>query len=179
VTSQTTAVSGDWQDEIVYDTLVHNPQVRDILARQIPPASHMTGEDLLEAWGKINKSPISLVPAAGIAQEINSRLGVHTGKSRSGHYPRPIGEVIVSALCVLARDGYSVKEARQASDGCILICTLPSDMFSLAGSLVIDFRRDLTGVSVTATTRIEGQLMDWGKSNRILDDLFKGFDAGV
>ena len=73
------------------------------------------------------------------------------------------GGSLVSALCALARGGYEVKDVRQASEGCMLICEIPSDMFSLAGQMLITIQRELEGSSVHANTRIEGQLFDWAK----------------
>jgi hypothetical protein len=169
----------DWQNESNYETLIRNPEVRDILAKQKPATAHMTGEEFVESFGKIAKSPISLGPILPIMQEFYGRLGIHTGKTRSEHYSLPVGRVIVSALCAISRGGQKVLEVRQASDGCMLICEIPSDMFSLAGQLLVTIQRESEGVSVRADTHIEGQLMDWGKSSRCLNQLFKGIEAGA
>jgi len=177
-TAPPTAVA-DWRNEIDYQALLANPEVRDILARQRPAESHLTGEEFLDAFGKIVKSPVSLAPVATVLQEVSGRLGIHTGKTRAETYQGPAGPAIVAALCVLARDGYKVKEARQASDGCVLVCEIPSDMFSMAGQLVVTFQRGPEGVSVSADTRIEGQMFDWGKSQRCLRNLFDGIAAGA
>jgi hypothetical protein len=168
------SVDPDWQNEINYESLVHNAEVRDLLARQKPAGTRMTGEEFAESFGKILNSPISLAPVMTIMQEVYGRLGIHTGKTRSERYRRPAGRVIVSALCALARGGYKVQEVRQASDGCILVCELPSDMFSLAGQLLVTIERTPEDTSVHADTHIKGQLFDWGKSNRCLSQLFEG-----
>ncbi len=139
----------------------------------------MTGEEFVETFGKILKTPVSLVPVMAIMQDVNGRLGVHTGKTRSQSYRQPVGRVTVSVLCALARDGHKVQDVHQASDGCMLICELPSDMFSLAGQLLVTIQREPEGASVHADTRIEGQLFDWGKSNACLDQLFKRIGAGA
>jgi hypothetical protein len=169
----------DWQHVSDYDTLVHNPEVRDLLAMQKPASARLTGEEFVENFGKIVKSPVSVVPVMAIAQDVYSRLGIHAGKTRSETYDKPVGRVIVSALCALARGGYKVQDVRQASDGCMLICAIPSDMFSLAGQLIVTIRREPQGTSVHADTRIEGQLMDWGKSNRCLKELFDGIASAA
>jgi hypothetical protein len=60
----------------------------------------------------------------------------------------------------------------------MLICEIPSDMFSLTGQLLVTIQKEPGGASVHADTRIEGQLFDWGKSTRCLDQLFDGIGAG-
>ena len=60
----------------------------------------------------------------------------------------------------------------QAADGCLLEAALPSDLFSLEGDLLVSVRRVRELAEVDATTRIGGQMFDWGKSNRCLDQLF-------
>ena len=85
----------------------------------------------------------------------------------------------MTALCALARDGHKVQDVHQASDGCMLICEIPSDMFSLAGQLLVTIHREPEGASVHADRRIEGQLFDWGKSNACLNRLFNGIGAGA
>jgi hypothetical protein len=165
-------VPTDWQNDVDYEKLIHTPAVRDLLARQKPEQARMTGEEFVGSFEKIIKSPVALVPAMTIMRDIYGRMGIHTGKTREEKYPQPVGRVIVSALCGIAKSGYKVQDVRQASDGCMLICEIPSDMFSLSGQLFITIRRELEGTSVQADTHIEGQLYDWGKSKRALDNLF-------
>jgi hypothetical protein len=171
------SVREEWQNDIDYEKLISNPAVRDLLAKQKPAAVRMTGEEFAESFGKIVKSPVSLGPVMAIMHDFSARF-VHTGKTRSEHYRRPVGRVIVSALCALAKGGYKVQGVSQASDGCMMICEIPSDMFSFAGQLLVTIQREPEGASVHANTRIEGQLFDWGKSNRCLNQLFNGIEVG-
>ena len=159
--------------------MIHNPEVRDLLARQKPATVHMTGEEFGDSFGKIMKSPLPMGPAMAIMQDVYGRMGVHAGKTRTERYRLPVGRVIVSALCALARGGYKVQDVHQASDGCMLICQIPSDLFSLAGQLLVTIQREADGTSVQADTHIEGQLFDWGKSNRCLKQLFDGIGAAA
>jgi hypothetical protein len=178
-TAATSPAPSHWRDEINYDALIRNPQVRDLLARQKPTAYHMTGEEFVEVFGKLLPVQVPLAPLMNFSKDLGGRLGIHTGKSRAESYSRPAGQVIVAALCTLARDGYKIQEARQATDGCVLICEIPSDFFSLAATLMLMFRREPSAMSVQAEVDIQGQMFDWGKSNRCLTQLFDGIAAGV
>lgn len=172
------APATDWQDEVDYAKITQVPEVRDRLAKQKPATVRMTGEDFVESFDKLLKSPVSLAPVMDVMQDVYGRLGIHTSKSRSQPYGQPVGRVIVAALCSLAKGGYTLQDVRQASDGCMLICAIPSDMFSLAGQLLVTIQRESQGASVHASTRIEGQMFDWGKSTRCLNELFKDIEAG-
>ena len=138
----------------------------------------MTGEEFVEGFSSLLPMKVPLAPLMNFSRDLGGRLGIHTGKSRSEQYACPAGQVIVAALCTLARDGYKIKEARQATDGCVLICEIPSDFFSLAATLILTFHCE-PAVTVLAEVDIQGQMFDWGKSNRCLTQLFNGIAAGL
>lgn len=168
-----------WRQDVDYERLLKTPEVRDRLAKALPATARMTGEEFIENFGKVVKLPVSLGPLLPLLQDLYGRLGIHTGQARRQSFANPTGQVIVAGLCALAHGGYKVSEARQASDGCVLVCEIPSDMFSLKGQLVIAFHRVSAGTDVEASTRIEGQLFDWGKSKRCLDQIFQGISSDV
>jgi hypothetical protein len=61
-------------------------------------------------------------------------------------------------------------------NGCLFEGFLPSTLGSPEGSLLVNVRRKDRGAFVEATTEIRGQLVDWGKSRRCLDELFTDLD---
>lgn len=169
----------DWSDIVDYEALLRIPEVRDRISTSAAQAKKaMTGEEFLEmsfkALGKMAGLPVP-IPVTGLArfaQSTYARLGIQTGKSRAEFISKPAGTVLVSILCSLARNGRTVRGAHQLTDGCILVASLPSDMFALEGDLVITVTRSLAGSLIEAKTEIKGQLYDWGKSTRCLDALF-------
>ena len=74
-------------------------------------------------------------------------------------------------LCAHARHGRALRDVQQLADGCILTAALPSDLFALEGDLIVAISRTEGGTSVEARTEIPGQMFDWGKSTRCLDQL--------
>ncbi len=80
----------------------------------------------------------------------------------------------------MARYGQALRDVAQQPDGCTIEAELPSDLLSMAGTLTIAIHRQAPGTAVAATTRIDGQLLDWGKSRRALDRLLGdlGRDVG-
>lgn len=168
------STSVDWQNEVEYAQIIKASEVRDVLAKQVPTGVQMSGEAFADSFNTVLHAPIPFSSMMAMAQDIDSRLGIHTGKSETEQYSRPVGRIIACALCAVAKEGYKVKDVHQASDGCVLICEIPSDMFSFAGQLIITIERTSNGASLQARTSIEGQLYDWGKSKRCLNGLVDG-----
>jgi len=163
----------EWDREVQYETILKFPGVRDTIerhARQAP--KRMTGEQFLALADKLVPLGVPLEGLVGVVQPLYARLGIKTGKQRAHNIPAPIGRVIVRALCSLARHGQTLRGVTQAADGCLLEASLPSDLFSLEGDLLVTVRRNGSQAEVSGATRISGQFFDWGKSNRCLDQLF-------
>lgn len=170
----------DWSQETDYQTLIRIPEVKDLLAQHASQARQsMTGEQFLAIYDKLFSPEISLKKAAEIGAPLYAQLGIETGKSRKGQAALPTGSVIVSVLCLLARNGQTIKQVHQCSDGCILHAVIPSNLLSLEGELVVSIRRHGAGTQVEAATRIPGQLFDWGKSHRCLNGLFEELGAAA
>lgn len=163
----------DWDREVQYLAILKFPGVRDTIerhARQAP--RRMSGEQFLALADKLAPLGVSYETLAAVVQPISTRLGIKTGKQRAEHVKAPVGRVLVRALCSLARHGQTLRGVTQAADGCVLEAVLPSDLFALEGDLLVSVRRVGAQTEVTGATRIAGQLFDWGKSHRCLDQLF-------
>jgi hypothetical protein len=132
----------------------------------------LTGEQFLMLADKLVPLGVPLEGLVAVVQPLYIRLGIKTGKARSRQVAAPVGQVIVRALCSLARHGQKLHGVTQAADGCLLEAALPSDLFSLEGKLLVSVRRSGSQAEVCGATHIGGQLYDWGKSNRCLDKLF-------
>jgi hypothetical protein len=163
----------EWDCEVQYETILKYPGVRDTIERHARQASkRLTGEQFLMLADKLVPLGVSLEGLASVVQPFYARLGIKTGKERVRQVAAPVGQVIVRTLCSLARHGQTLRGVTQALDGCLLEANLPSDLFSLEGTLLVSVRRSGTQAEVCGTTHIGGQLYDWGKSNRCLDTLF-------
>jgi hypothetical protein len=170
-------LAGDWSQELDYQTLLCHAEVRNRIAQAASESTTpMTGEEFLEwceqALAPLTQVSIPFTAIAKVSQPLNSKLGIKTGKQRSEVIARPPGEVLVRVLCALARHGRKLQQARQVEGGCVLEAELGSDMFALAGKLTVTVRRHTMGSLMEAATQIPGQLFDWGKSSRCLDQIF-------
>jgi len=166
-------VAPQWESEVCYEKILKFPGVRDTIDRSTRQArKRMTGEQFLAVADKVVPLGVSLEGMASVIQPLYAKLGIKTGKERSHHVPAPVGQVIVRALCSLARNGQTLRNVTQAPDGCLLEATLPSDLFTLEGDLRVSVRRNGSQAEVNGVTYIGGTFFDWGKSNRCLDRLF-------
>ncbi|HEY0154132.1 MAG TPA: hypothetical protein VGB92_19115 [Longimicrobium sp.] len=170
------ALAPPFDDSAPFDLVAvgRSPEARELVARHAAQAGkRLTGEEFLKAFDKpfsaLAGIPIS--PIATVAQKVNARLGVKTGKERVATIDRPARETFLALLCSLARNGQLVRALHTATDGCVVEAVLPSDMFAFEGTILVTLRRADPGTEVRASTIIPGQLFDWGKSNACLDTL--------
>jgi hypothetical protein len=163
----------DLDHEVRYESILKLPQVREKIERSARQAKkHWTGEQFLSLAEKLSPVPIPFEGIAGVLQPLYASWGIKTGKERVQQVNAPVGQVIVRALCSLARHGQALQGVTQADDGCLIEATLPSDLFALAGKLIVGVHRSGEQTKVNGATNIGGQVYDWGKSNRCLNQLF-------
>lgn len=168
----------DWSQEIRYEKLIHNSEVRDIIRRhETLTEKSLSGEEFLAFFDKVVPLGFSLEKLGRISHTISTQIGVKTGKERSEILQLSPGTAMVAVLCSLARHGQMLRQVHQYEDGCLLEADIPSDMWSLKGTMYIRILKDNGLVRVDATTKITGQLFDWGKSKRYLDTLFADIKA--
>lgn len=166
----------DWTNLLDCQALLAIPEVRERIAQYAARATkRLSGEDFLEGCDKVLSSltcgvPLTLI--AKIAQPLNKKLGLKTGKERCERLAERPGSMIVALLCSLAENGHSLVEATQLNDVATIRATIASDIWSFAGELIAKVHVEGTTTIVEAGLTIPGQLYDWGKANRILDRLF-------
>jgi hypothetical protein len=88
----------DWKDESRYQVLLHFPEVRDLIARNAPPAvKGLSGEDFLKICDTFSRPltglPISISKLTSVAVPIYARLGIQTGTTRKEVLDAPIGNM--------------------------------------------------------------------------------------
>jgi hypothetical protein len=162
----------EWDSEVHYETLMRSNEVRTLIDQHAQMAKkRMTAEQFLALADKLIPQPVSMEGLAIVARPLYAKLGMKVGKQSSTWIAAPVARVIVRALCSLARHGQGLRGVTQGSEGCTIEAELPSDLLSMAGTLLVTIHRQGPGSAVSAETRIEGQLLDWGKSRRALDRL--------
>jgi hypothetical protein len=163
----------DWETDAQYENIVRVEAVRTVIARHAAHATKgLSAEQILAIYDKIAPSPIPLENLVALVQPLYESWGIRTGKNRSELIETPIGRAIARTLCSLAKHGQTFQSAEQHDSGCVLTAELPSSVCSLKGKLTISLLRRERCTQVAAATAIGGQVYDWGKSKRCLEQLF-------
>jgi len=163
----------DWEQDARYENIIRVEMVRRVIAHHAANAPKgVSGEAILALYDKVMSSPIPLESLAGVLQPLYESWGIRTGKERGGWIAAPIGRAIARTLCSFAKHSQTFQTAEQHDAGCILTAELPSSVCALKGKLTISLLRREQQTYISATTAIPGQLYDWGKSNRCLEQFF-------
>lgn len=169
----------DWSHEVSYDVIASVAEVKQRISHAAAQAKlSLSGEQFLSLAENLTPG-VPLEKLAGVVQPLYASWGVKTGKERSDVVAAPIGEAIVRVLCSLAQRGQEVLGVEQYDDGCTITATLPSDFWALGGKMIVAVRRDPRGARIDASTLIEGQWFDWGKSRSRLELLLSDVRAAA
>lgn len=170
----------DWEQEVRYDRIIKVDAIRIAIARHVATAPKgLSGEALLALYDKIVSSPVSLESLAAVVQPMYDSWGIHTGKKRSELLPAPIGRSIARTLCSFAKHAQTFESTEHHDAGCILISDIPSSVCSFKGKLIVSLLRRDQHTQVSAETHIPGQMYDWGKSQRCLEQLFNDLNSDL
>jgi hypothetical protein len=165
---------GDWHHETCYATLLRYPEVRERLALVPECAKNVSAEEWIALYDEAFKplTGVSMKTVVAIAAPIYAKMGVKTGKKRTEMLAEPPGLVMVDVLCALAKHGLPLTNVHQGSSGCVFEAKFPSDFWASEGKVVVSVEHVGDETKVEAATNIPGQLFDWGKSVRCLENLF-------
>jgi len=167
----------DWSSEISYSKLLRIPEVRDLISLAAKKNNkNMSMEELLDTFGGVLKpltGGVALDKLAAISRPISTKFGISVEKKRSEKISVPTGTTIVNLLCLFAELGQKIISVAQAEDGCVIEATIPSDIWSWEGTILVMVQQRQKGTLVETSTKIMGQMLDFGKSERFLGKLFK------
>lgn len=132
-----------------------------------------TIDEVGQALAPLSGIPEIFTPIMKASDALWSNLGVN-GKKRfcqefAGAYPDVAGRF----LQALAHHDCSVSALWDTASGCFVEARQPADVLSLRGAIgadVIAVSPNLVRVEVATETR--GQIFDWGKSRRLIDQVF-------
>jgi hypothetical protein len=163
-----------WDDEVRYSVLLNFGEVRDHIARHSAQSRDaFSGEDFLDLCDMAFKPLIGFNAnkMGRLLAPVYDKLGLRTERSRTEVVRRPVGRTLVAAICSLARHGRTIKQVHQGDDGCVLEAVMPPGFRALKGEMVISIARSAEGTRVEAAAKIPGQVYDWGKTDKCLDEL--------
>lgn len=162
-----------WFQEVNYKKLIAHTLVQDQISQhQARAVKAMSAESFLGLAFKLMPVDLSSGFITKGVVPLSIKLGIKTGKSDSQTFDLEPGQTIAAVLCSFAQRSFPVREVKQYGNGCQLEAKIPSNMFSWEGVLFVSIGKVDEGILVEAVTKIGGQIYDWGRSKRILRNLF-------
>ncbi|MDZ4818061.1 MAG: zinc ribbon domain-containing protein [Planctomycetota bacterium] len=163
----------DLETEVQYDVLMQLPEFRSKIERHAKMAKKViSGEEFLRFFDKVYPTGIPLDKVAAFVQPLYASWGISLEKTQSQVLRMPVARAMLRVLCSMARNNQVLRDAQQATDGCMFRATLQSTLLSLEGEVIVVVRRAPAGTEVQAAIKIPGAWYDWGKSKRALELLF-------
>ncbi len=167
-------------DSFQYETLLADAEARERIAAagRVAPQG-VTSEDLLAVFDAVSPIGISLGKLTTAIVPIYDKLGIKTSRHSQGIFDAPPRCVMLAVLCTLAAKGMVVAKVHQDTDKCSLIADIPPGLITNRGQMAILIAAHDAYVQVSFATTISGQWYDWGKSERMMDDLFASIRADL
>lgn len=170
----------DWTMQLNYENLLSVPTARARIAASGRGASiGLTSQDLLAIFDAVSPIGISLGKLNTALLPIYDKLGIKTLRWAQNRFVAPPGRVLLALLCVMARESLTVTEVQQDVDLCQIAVDIPSSLVTNPGQLFVVLQTDSTGVYLEMRTRIPGQLVDFGKSKRLIQTVLTGIASDL
>lgn len=168
-----------WQEERTIPELLANPEVATLIKHYAAKATlHFDANDILKIADSIMKpGGVSMKLIADISVPIFEKMGINTGKASIQTLPFGLHETIVRCMCCIAKEGLPVTKIELAKNGLIVMVTMPSDLWSWAGEMVVSMEALGEETQMNINTKIKGQLFDWGKSKRRIELLLSDIQS--
>jgi hypothetical protein len=162
---------------LTYRQVADDPRCQEIVKWAAAGAeTGMSGEEFLDIAAKVVAVPLPLGAIGSGLSRAYGALGVRTGKTRGHRLDQPFGYSILATLCFLGSRAMPIAGIADAEGHCLVQAILPSNALSWKGRVMVGIQAADGGSLVEATTKIPGQMMDWGRSTRLLRDLFEDID---
>lgn len=166
----------DWRDTVNYRTVLGHPEVKALIAdaAKANKAGMSADEFMKLAQPVLDASGSGGVPMkliAEIASPIYAKMGIKTGKDTKIGYATSFGRTLAAILCSLASRNQTLVAIHEGTDGCVVQAEVPSSLSTGKGKLSLTLERKAEGTLATSAVVFEGQASDWGRAQRVLDEL--------
>lgn len=169
-----------WTKSLQYNDVLASPEPRERIAAASRGASQgVTGEDLLAVFDAVSPIGFSLGKLTNAVLPIYDKLGIRIDRESQALFDAPPGRVILAVLCTLAARSLAIADVRQDANRCALLADLPWGLMTNPGKLHVLVMADDPCVRVSLATRISGQWYDFGKSQRLIDELFDAIQGDL
>jgi hypothetical protein len=173
-----------WKKEKSLEGLINNTEFREILTfyKTQSPKS-MSAEEFLDGFDTILKSisgeSFSFKKTTQFTSNIFSELGINAGKETTHCVSITYIEVVGKTLFSMAKNGYAVTTISHLNNGIFLSGKIASDLWTMGGDILIVIQATDNQTIIQIKAIIKGQLFDWGKSQKVIDNIAKDISSMV
>ncbi len=169
-----------WTESIQYETVLASEDARNRITLAARDSRQgVTGEDLLAVFDAVSPIGFSLVKLSKVILPICDKLGLKTDRHATEVFFAPPGRVLLATLCALAAKSLMIAEVHQDIDKCSLTAALPSTLITNCGKLHLLLEESDGCVQVSVATTISAQWYDWGKSKRLIAEIFAAINSDL
>jgi hypothetical protein len=156
---------------------MERPKIRDILATEgkedVTDEGGVSEESLAKIMGSVMGLP---APIAQMLMSVGDAMGKSFGYKSTSIVTRTYTVSYTAALrglvLALHATNHSVAVAFDTPRGAFVEAQLPTDFFSMGGTVKFDIIDYETGaVTIASQSEIKGQKFDWGKGKRALNEV--------
>lgn len=159
--------------------------IRTILSsdelRKSPDKSGNSEEDVAKLIAPIVGIPSGVFQLSmKLGDALGKKLNLKSSKKVEKILPNPYVLVVRATAAAIGSLKYEITNLLDTPQGSAIEAKLPLDIFSLGGSLLFEIIEQGTSlVHIIGSSEIKGQLFDWGKGKRSLQDVFDKIDQYV
>jgi pSer/pThr/pTyr-binding forkhead associated (FHA) protein len=154
------------------------PPIREIVSGQAnyTPAAGMSEKelaDLLAPLAKLSSGNYYIAMKAGEA--LGKAMGIKSTKQLSKQFPPHYQYTSVVLACILALRHLQneIVSMYDTPRGSVVELKMATDLWSFGGMLTIEFIDEgPSGIVVNGESEIRGQMFDWGKGKRSIEEIF-------
>ncbi len=155
------------------------PSIRDIVAGQgnYTPSSGMSEKEIANLLAPFTQlSGDSYYLSMKESEALGKALGLKSSKQLQKIFPGPYQYATTVLACILAlrHIGREIISYFDTPRGSVIEVKLPVDVLAYAGTLTIEIIDESPSrIVLNGTTEIQGQMFDWGKGKRALEQVFE------
>lgn len=166
----------DWDSSLDYDRLLRQPEARSRIAAAGKSAFRgITSEDFLAIFDAVSPIGISMQKVTDVLIPIYDKMGFNSQRCVQRSFLAPAGRTLLAVLCSMAAKSCTIANAEQDQDnadlGCRVFATIAGNVITNPGTMTATLRAIGERVDVRLDVKIAGQVYDWGRCQRLLNDM--------
>lgn len=154
------------------------PAIRNIIAGQTDykPSSGMSEKELADLLAPLTSLSggallVSMKAGAALGKAMGFKVTNRLQKVFPGPYEYPA--IVLAFVLTFRHTEREIISLYDTARGSVIEGKLATDLFSLGGLVTVEIIDESPGrILVDATAEIKGQMVDWGKSKRALEEIF-------